>query len=83
MTLQSSQWCSASVQAKHVQQPKVVMKRIVLMSAPQMMTVNMIGYVVVMDVEDTLVLTLLKCVDQVISVSILVLTILCTIECFL
>ena len=38
------------------------MKRIVLMSVPQMMIVNMIGYVVVMDVEDTLVLTLLKCV---------------------
>ena len=29
-------------------------------SVPQMMIVNMIGYVVVMDVEDTLVLTLLK-----------------------
>ena len=29
---------------------------------PQMMIVNVIGYVVVMDVEDVLVLTLLKCV---------------------
>ena len=38
------------------------MRIIVLMSVPQMMIVNMIGYVVVMDVEDTLVLTLLKCV---------------------
>ena len=50
------------LQFVHVQRSKAVMKRIVLMSVPQMMTVNMIGYVVVMDVEDTLVLTLLKCV---------------------
>ena len=41
------------------------MRRIVLMSVPQMMIVNMIGYVVVMDVEGTLVLTLLKCVKYV------------------
>ena len=33
------------------------------MSVSQMMIVNMIRYVVVMDVEDTLVLTLLKCVQ--------------------
>ena len=31
-----------------------------LMSVPQMMIVNIIGYVVVMNVEDTLVLTLLN-----------------------
>ena len=41
------------------------MRRTVLMSVPQMMIVNIIGYVVVMDVEDTLVLTLLKCVKYV------------------
>ena len=39
-----------------------IIRRIVMGSVPQMMIVNMIGYVVVMDVEDTLVLTLLKCV---------------------
>ena len=39
------------------------------MSVPQMMIVNMIGYVVVMDVEDTLVLTLMKCVKYVRSGS--------------
>ena len=33
------------------------------MSVPQMMIVNMIGYVVVMDVEDALVLTLVKLVQ--------------------
>ena len=51
------------LQVKHVQQFSTLMKRIVLMlmSVPQMMTVNMIGYVVVMDVEDVFVLTLLKC----------------------
>ena len=43
------------LQVKHVQVFKAVMRRIVLMSVPQMMIVNMIGYVVVMDVEDTLV----------------------------
>ena len=39
-------------------------------SVPQMMIVNMIGYVVVMDVEDTLVMTLLKCAKKVFSVII-------------
>ena len=35
---------------------------LMLMSVPQMATVNMIGYVVVMDVEDVFALTLLNCV---------------------
>ena len=39
------------------------------MSVPQMMIVNMIGYVVVMDVEDALVLTLVKCVKYVRQVT--------------
>ena len=51
------------LQVEHVQQFRVLMRIIVLMSVPHMMIVNMIGYVVVMDVEDTLVLTLLKCVQ--------------------
>ena len=35
---------------------------LLMMSVPQMMIVNTIGYVVVMDVEDMFVLMLLKCV---------------------
>ena len=54
------------MQSIHAQHFKAVMRSTVLalimMSVPQMMIVNMIGYVAVMDVEDVLVLTLLKCV---------------------
>ena len=35
---------------------------LIMISVPQMMIVNMKGYVVVMDVEDVFVLTLLNCV---------------------
>ena len=48
------------LQVEHVQQFRVLMRITVLMNVPQMMIVNT-TYVVVMDVEDTLVLTLLKC----------------------
>ena len=49
-------------QVKDVRRFRGLMRRIVLMSVPQMVIVNMIGYVVIMDVEDVLVLTLFICV---------------------
>ena len=58
------------LQVERVQKFKILVKRTVLMSAPQMMTVKMIGYVVVMDAEDMFALILLKCVRYVRSISV-------------